>query len=211
MKYFIILSFISVFAIVGFEVPKESKNNIEVVLWKKDKKLNWEDFKGTPKSGSPFSAECNWEINYSYSYNPYKVKKLEFDVNCFFNASKSWVRKQDRSTGLLAHEQVHFDIAEFSSRRLRKILSEKEFNKATFKEDLIEIFSKTLLECDSIQNAYDEETNHGLIKSKQSNWEKNIQSEILNLRAFENSHQVNEIPFEDQNIFSKLISKFNIF
>src|SRR5690242_4404867 len=103
MKFYLLLSFVSFFALNTFEIPKEGKSS-SVVAWHESKKLNWMDFKGTPKVGSPFAAECNWEINYSYSFNPHKSKGLEFEVNCYFNAAKSWVRASDKSDGLLQHE-----------------------------------------------------------------------------------------------------------
>jgi hypothetical protein len=211
MKIYILLSFVTFFALNTLDNPTESKTSSKVVSWKKSQKLNWLDFKGTPKAGSPYAAECNWEINYSYSFNPHKSKGLEFEVNCYFNAAKSWVRSSDKSEGLLQHEQLHFDIAELCSRKLRKRLSETEFQKENFKEEINVIFKDILKECDKLQNSYDEETNHGLIKSKQTAWSKSVNREIGNLYAYESNIQTLESPFVKQNLVAKLFKKLNIF
>jgi hypothetical protein len=210
MKFYILLSFVSFFALNTLETPTESKSVSKVVSWNKSQKLNWLDFKGTPKAGSPYAAECNWEINYSYSFNPHKAKGLEFEVNCYFNAAKSWVRNSDKSEGLLQHEQLHFDIAELCSRKLRQRLAEKEFNKENFKEEINVIFQEILKECDQLQNSYDEQTNHGLIKSKQNAWIKSVNKQINDLYAYENNIQTMDSPFTKQNLVSKLFKKLNI-
>lgn len=210
MKFFLILSLFSVLAHKPTDsLKKEEKSSKVVVNWEKSRNLTWDDFKGTPKSHSRFAAECYWEIQYSYSFNPSK-SKIHFDVFCHFNSSKSWVKQSERSPGLLEHEQIHFDIAELCSRRLRKRLTEAKFEKASFKEDINKIFDDILIECDSIQSAYDESTNHGLNKKSQTAWIKNVNKDLKDLEPYENNPlRTFESQMNEENFITKLFRKLN--
>lgn len=210
MKIFLILSLFSILAHKPNEKVKiEETTNKVVVSWQKDNTLTWDDFRGVPKSGSVFAAECYWEIQYSYSLNPSR-NKVHFDVFCYFNASKSWVKPHQKTDGLLQHEQIHFDIAELCSRKLRKKLAQSSFQEESFKNDINIIFDDILYLCDSMQVAYDSQTNHGLNKKQQHFWQENINNNLLDLKEFEkNPDSRLESPLTEENFIARLFRKLN--
>jgi predicted secreted Zn-dependent protease len=86
----------------------------------------------------------------------------------------------------LSHEQGHFDIAEIFARKLNKHMSEYIFNKDSFKEDLKNIYLNVTVEKEQMQNDYDRETDHSIIKSKQEEWLKKIDTMLVELKNFSN-------------------------
>ena len=75
-----------------------------------------------------------------------------------------------RTEYILSHEQGHFDIAEIFARKLHKSLSEYNFNKKTFQQDLKAIYENLMQEKEAMQEQYDRETNHSINKSAQAAW-----------------------------------------
>lgn len=110
----------------------------------------------------------------------------------------------------MQHEQIHFDIAELCSRQLRKRLTETRFEKSTFKQEVNKIFDDILVECDSIQTAYDDLTNHGLNKKQQAEWIKNVNQKLKSLEKYENNpDSVFESALLEENFISRLFRKLN--
>src|SRR5687768_6828529 len=85
------------------------------ITWNEFYRLQWHDFQGEPQENSIGDAGTVVQIK----AKPYLVKKqVRYDVYALFNRKKSWAR--DYSESLLAHEQLHFDIAELYARKIRK-------------------------------------------------------------------------------------------
>jgi hypothetical protein len=98
---------------------------------------------------------------------------------------ESW-SKDKKSNSLLKHEQLHFDIAELTTRKLRQAYSTHVSYdiEATslFIDSVFNRYSK--IEFDSINALYDTETNHGIIETKQKVWETKITSELKKLEKY---------------------------
>src|SRR5687768_2492955 len=91
----------------------------DVISWNEFYKLQWHDFQGEPGEDARGDAGAAVQIK----AKPFLVKKeIKYDVVALFNRNKSWARGQ--STTLLAHEQLHFDIAELYARKIRKKIKE---------------------------------------------------------------------------------------
>ena len=54
-------------------------------------------------------------------------------------------------------------------------MSEYSFNKKTFKKDLKKIYEDVTKEKEQMQNDYDNETQHSIIRKKQAEWLKKIE------------------------------------
>lgn len=160
----------------------ETNMEYDRIEWSSTVKLTWKDFKGKLDTSSRYKAMI---------FNQIGVTDEKFDDKIIFNfpatmnRSKSWT-KDTASTSLLKHEQVHFDIAELAARKLRKDCSQHvstdvhrsfEFIQNTY--DYYEIRYKH-----SLNKAYDSETNHGMIKSKQKKWEEKIAKELKELDKY---------------------------
>jgi len=92
-----------------------------------------------------------------------------------FVPSESWMKKN--IPAVLDHEQLHFDITEYCS---RKFCAEA----ATYdgcpheKTKLKQLFNEVNKECDQMQQLYDDETAHGLNRDAQQQWS-NKMNELL--------------------------------
>ena len=141
----------------------------ELIHWSADRKLTWTDYKGTAKPGSDVAASTATYLGIEYSFNS---KGFGYKITCSFSKTKSWgLHKTDY---ILAHEQGHFDIAEIFARKLNREMSVYKFDKDNFKEDLKNIYQRITMEKENMQNDYDRETNHSILKEKQMEWLKKI-------------------------------------
>ncbi len=169
-----------------FRVPDFRKHEQEI-QWSSDRKLSWVDFKGTPMivSNSNVGAESFCGFGFQSNYVTAFTKTKIF-VNATFDCHLSWVREdQKHNDKLLKHEQFHFNLSEVYARKLRKRFSEAHLNAGNINTEANTIFKQVYVKYLTRQELYDAETNYGLDKGKQKEWQFNIRQELLSLRAFE--------------------------
>ena len=94
-------------------------------------------------------------------------------AKAFFDKSKSWTKAADNKE-LLAHEQLHFDITELFTRKLRKKLSELNDPCGKDSKKVQGIYDKNFEELNRYQIRYDKETEHSMIETTQKTWEEKI-------------------------------------
>ncbi len=93
------------------------------------------------------------------------------------NKDFSAARHGSKSPHVLAHEQLHFDLAEAFARRLAVEMAGFE-GRGDLRQDarvdldrqLRQRFEAAMRELGELQDRYDEETNHGLRKKAQKQW-----------------------------------------
>lgn len=151
----------------------------ELIEWKSHKKLSWSDYKGKADAGSPAAASTATYLSIEYNFDR---TGLAYKITCSFSKNKSWTR--DRSDHILSHEQGHFDIAEIFARKLNKKMQGYRVNTSTMQNDLKKIYQDVMDEKEKMQNDYDEETNHSIIKEKQAEWLKKIESMLGDLKQY---------------------------
>lgn len=166
MKFLVILSALS---FIFF--TKTSAQ--ETILWSKNK-LSWSDFKAAPDDSNPFYALTHTGIAYRYNAN---ADSLHLETNTNFKPQQSWVKKP--SEPLLAHEQLHFDIAEYYRRVFLDRLNKTPITIANAKQIIPEVYERTLTELRKEQTAYDEETNHSINKEAQEKWREKYQRLLI--------------------------------
>lgn len=94
-------------------------NDKNLILWKEDTKLTWDDFQQKPpREGTHAHTLAMAGCQVIYSYNHVKGKVPDFKVQAYFVKDNSWTRT-DRED-ILRHEQLHFDITELYARKIRK-------------------------------------------------------------------------------------------
>jgi hypothetical protein len=141
--------------------------------WSKDRKLMWSDFKAVP----------NEEI-LAYALTAYKIEILPSDVMvdsrnniqnyksltvvANFYMKHSWVHT--KSDFLLAHEQLHFDIAGLYAYKMRMEFNKLKKQKISNFETYLKVYQKLWAECGKTQKVYDTETNHGQRIEENTNW-----------------------------------------
>lgn len=147
------------------------------IHWSEDRKLTWDDFKGEPDTlNYPNTlALTNSGFGYESGANMFKTGKVF--IQSVFNTNKSWVVPEGRNDYVLRHEQIHFDITEIYSRKLRKELADANItskNAAKAKP----IFDRIFNEMELRQIRYDQETQRGDKKETQEHWEAVVELEL---------------------------------
>jgi hypothetical protein len=104
----------------------------------------------------------------------YHIKQTGFTYHIIsgFDPYKSWAFR--RTSYILSHEQGHFDIAEIFARKLHKRMKEYKFDRKNYQRDLKKIYQEVVEEKEKMQNDYDEETRHSILRGKQAEWLKKI-------------------------------------
>ncbi len=153
----------------------------DILYWSEDYKLQWNDFQGEPRyDHETISAITSSGIVH---YKGCKDGKIIYKVQSYFERSESWVKDEALTSHHLAHEQIHFDITELYARKLRKVLSEREFlcgQEAEFEE----FVTKFLSNWQMTQTNYDCSTRHSVDKKKQKHWFYKIEMELSLLNDF---------------------------
>lgn len=187
--FFTILLFSSTFFSESFNKSESSVtvNKIQTELpdtiyWRSDIKIHWVDFRGEAEKESSFLAYTSTLISLKYSIQIKGDKVIpEFNVSCAFNCNKSWARKDEPdflNETLLEHEQLHFDIAELTARKLRKALNNQKFTKENYEYKIEAIRSSILKNGGLMQDHYDNESGHGTQVKEQKMWQKKIEQEL---------------------------------
>jgi uncharacterized protein DUF922 len=140
--------------------------------WSVDRRLVWSDFQGTPPSEGREGAKTTYAL-----YSAWKCRgdAFQFRVVAGFRTAQSWVKPavlkdSVQSRTILAHEQVHFDLAEVHARLMRRYFA--GLTGACRKSDaqLTALAQRLEDEASAEQRRYDTETNHGLVADRQAQW-----------------------------------------
>lgn len=168
-------------AIYRIDDVKKYETEIE---WTQDRLLTWNDFKGSPdlENFPEALAVTNSGIALeSSSFNPLKEGKI-FVKNVFYNHG-SWVLPEGRNDYVLKHEQIHFDITEIYTRKLRKALIEANITANKF-DKAQAIFETIKSEWKNRQEYYDYQTEHGVREETQKEWEAIVQLELASYNLY---------------------------
>jgi hypothetical protein len=145
------------------KINYQNTTNEDYIVWDENRKLTWDDFKGKPNTKSKFKAITRTLVVIKVSWT-----KLNTDE-------------------LLKHEQLHFDISELMVRKFRKSLCSYNLEGLEkFNSDIQQEYNYVLQKIKKLNALYDKETNHGIIKKKQEEWEKKIQKELDDLKEYNN-------------------------
>jgi hypothetical protein len=159
---------------------KRSFEEEEKILWKESEKLIWDDFKGkVDTSKINVLAETCWEIKIIESH--YNEKVPVFEIGNFFIKNKSWKITNDDYS--LAHEQLHFDIAEIFARNIRKSYDSLNKKKIVDVNKYEAIFNHNIESCGKYNTKYDNEVYFN--NKKQAFWIKKVGVELARLKKYE--------------------------
>jgi predicted secreted Zn-dependent protease len=182
MKAGLLLGALFIRIIVAGQTTIKSDNTLE---WNEFYKLQWSDFQGPRGESAIGDAGTAVKIK---AVPFYVGKKIEYDVFAYFDRKKSW--STDRSDELLAHEQLHFDIAELYARKIRKKV--RQLQKSGVNEvDVFNSHIRVLLEESNNEDLrYDAETLHGAMVKKQAMWAKQVKEELDALSDYKKEKRI---------------------
>ena len=140
--------------------------------WSAARRLVWSDFQGPPPSEGSEGAKTTYAL-----YSAWKCRgdAFQYRVVAGFRTMQSWVkpvvlRDSAQSRSILAHEQVHFDLAEVHARLMRRYFAGLAGACRKSDAQLSAIVQRLEDETSADQRRYDAETNHGLLAERQAQW-----------------------------------------
>lgn len=152
----------------------------DAIVWTTQNQLEWADFKAQPIQNSSRAASVNTGIQYSWKLKYVEGEQvLGYEVFAYMKPSKSWVKASNKSDYLLQHEQLHFDITEYHSRKLKEEFEAYKL-RPSVKRDLNKIYKTIVRERKSMQHQYDKETQHSINKNAQKKWQEKVDQLLQN-------------------------------
>jgi predicted secreted Zn-dependent protease len=107
-------------------------------------------------------------------------------VQSVFNTNENWVVPEGRNDYVLRHEQIHFDITEIYSRKLRKELDDANITSDNA-DKAKPIFEKIFNEMERRQIRYDQETQRGDKSETQEHWEAVVELELAKYEFYKSN------------------------
>lgn len=173
---------------------QEKVENNSIIIWKKDRKINWNDFLSENSCQKQKGAGTAINIEfYPKKFNCAQVEKIV--VIAQMNKLESWVK--DKSVEILNHEQTHFDIAELYARKIRNAIQEfiEEIEGCDL-QGVAEIYYRLEAEHWQTQFLYDEETKHSINSEKQQEWNIKIADSLETYKNYELIIDIEELDLE---------------
>ena len=136
-----------------------------------DKALVWDQFVGRPEMNGKVAALTSSGFGFEAGIQVKDGRgSLDLNVYCFFNKTKSWVKPDCTTSYILNHEQRHFDISYISTMRFVQQLKALRFTRSNYDQLLDNAYAEAYTYMNTLQNQYDQETNNGLDREKQAEW-----------------------------------------
>ena len=182
-------------SVVSLVAQTQSAYDKGLIEWSASRKLTRRDFKGKIPSRGPETSnswvaiEANWECREGLGVST---------VRAVFDPARSWwkdtipgpwpnldepsllVSQDDGGRGLLAHEQLHFDLTEVWARKVRAQLAGLSATCKTHENirRMERAVDDLEHELEVEQKRYDKETANGTDSGRQSAWEQKIRKAL---------------------------------
>jgi hypothetical protein len=156
-----------------------NEQDADTLYYQKARSLSFDDFKAKPPQNTRFQAA----IFPSFGYDMHREFKggliqVQIILKVYMIRSASWAFPMIKSTYSLNHEQRHFDLVKLISERFKaKMLSEK-LNPDNYEGIINFEYLEFYREMNQLQQRYDQETNHGINKAKQDEWNRWIDAQL---------------------------------
>lgn len=155
------------------------RNASDTIYYNPDRKLEWEDFRGTPVSNSAAAAITESGFGYRMSMKSVNGKTtVNITVLCYFNKGNSWVKPGMNSDYALVHEQHHFDITYINACLFIQKLKAAHFTSNNYEALVDQIHDECYEALGKMQDDYDGQTMNGRLPKVQLSWNKKIDKEL---------------------------------
>lgn len=145
-------------------------------------KLTWNDFYVRKEEGTNTAALTTSGFGFTAGiFSRSGQGLLDINVFCYFLPYKSWVKKGDTNDYILNHEQHHFDISYIGSCYFMQKLKEARITMNNYSSVISKIYDEAYDYMSNMQDAYDRETDNGIIREKQEDWNKKVNARLTDL------------------------------
>lgn len=114
-----------------------------------------------------------------------QADQVQYTVRCYFLPKESWTRTRSDAY-ILHHEQLHFDLTEVYTRRLRRALSETPVTFRNSTSTFRKLFNKYNDQLEAKQALYDRETDHSIDREAQAKWDTLIPQWLEETKLYSN-------------------------
>lgn len=174
---FVLLLFVERLAAQNFEVKvvmKQSSAQPNEIVYRKGLQLTLADFQGEYEPGMNAIAMAYSGVALQFkAYTKGATTYIEIEMYPSFDKRRSWCLAAHRNAYTLEHEQRHFDITALSACALYQRLKTYPFTK-DFQQEILRIKEAHVRDNEAEQDRYDQETNHGILRDKQAQWNEKI-------------------------------------
>ncbi len=189
MRYFTI--FIIVFISLSFIVFNK-QNGGDRILWAEDAKLTYEDFRKTPPENlvnKDIQAVSRCDLTYNIETLENKSKQIT--LKTYFIKDSSWIAVKNQNT--LDHEQVHFDLAELYTRKMRNSIAKLQEKGVTEDQPYLDTIHHYIKENNKVDKLFDKQCFaliidgveiNGTNVDRQNHWEDSIKKELRKLDMY---------------------------
>ena len=158
----------------------------QYIEWNEDRPLIWKDYQMRTDRGDERSFYALTSVIHSVR-GGIEGGSPEFEVYVLFVKKDSWTTT-DTHTQLLAHEQLHFDLAELYGRKLRATIAYLAQQGVQDLSKYKKRISRLLDEFKSKSMAYDDETDHGKEIRQQEIWTSYVEHELQRLKSYKSNN-----------------------
>jgi hypothetical protein len=156
------------------------------IVWDKTRPLTYTDFRGKPHNSTSVAATfCGIETR--VCKKNFWTGKITIEVEATFYPDTSWYLADKVHNLTLRHEQGHFDIAEWFSRKLRRIIEDEIKSVNDYNLNFQSTYDKLYKEYYLTQQKYERETGFGTELDGQLKWEMIIQMKLNSFDAYKNN------------------------
>jgi len=118
-------------------------------------------------------GDCGLMVNYQVRHIDGKAEAF-VELLPYFNQANSWMRAGDDVKKKLAYEQTYFKISAYVTNELIKELQSRTFTFNSLKADIDGLREKYVTQMKSMQQQFQEETDHGNNLASMEKWNRQI-------------------------------------
>ncbi len=156
-----------------------SSSDKNIIMHTKRKKLTYSNFQGRSKKFTKWGAETASGLYLETKALTIDNKTfLKLKIGSAFYKKPSWFKKDQKNAYVLDHEQLHFDVTSYITCEFIKAVEAYPFTPEHYMKELDNLYKEYNKRRDKMQSDYDGQTDHGLIKEKQTEWRVKI-NELL--------------------------------
>ena len=169
---------------IVYDTTASAVRNADTIFYTPIKKLNWSNFKASVPTPNASGNVANSSVGFLFRASMVGNSKgttVNITIKSYFIPSSSWGVAKNKTEYILAHEQLHFDIARLGAAMLTANLRNATYTTSNLSQQLTSMYQKSWDSYLALQAKYDKETNHSIIKTEQEKWNLKVQNELKNV------------------------------
>jgi len=171
------------YAVTVNYVTTDGSHNPSYIFYDGKRNLTWGDFKAPPCNDCIEAALTNSGMGFNFAFSSDgRATTLIINVFCYFDKSQSWVKPIGHNDYVLRHEQDHYDITYIGTMHFIQAVRAANITASNYNGLLTKLYQESVTSMKDMQDQYDNETDHSLIKDKQEAWNEKIDAELAVLK-----------------------------